>query len=60
MKMSISRRALRCVKDQFRAKMTVNISTVCEISLLSIVVIREKWRFRYHTLLRLAVAIATG
>ena len=36
MKTPIGRRAPRCGKDQFRAKMTVSTSTVCEISLLNI------------------------
>ena len=34
MKTLIGRRAPRCDKDQFRAKMTVSTQTVCEISLL--------------------------
>ena len=41
-KTPIGRRALCCDKDQFRAKMTVSTSTVCEISLLSIVVVTSK------------------
>ena len=36
------RRAPRCDKDQFRAKMTVSTSIVCEISLLTIVVVTRK------------------
>ena len=39
MKMPIGHRVPRCDKDQFRTKMTVSTSTVCEISLLNIVVI---------------------
>ena len=39
MKTSVGRRAPRCNKDQFRAKMTVSTSTVCEISLLNFVVV---------------------
>ena len=42
MKMPIGRRAPRCDKDQFRAKMTVSTSTVCEISLLNIVVVTRR------------------
>ena len=41
-KTPIGRRAPRCDKDQFRAKMTVSTSTVCEISLLNIVVVTSK------------------
>ena len=37
-KTPIGRRAPRCDKDQFRARITVSTSTVCEIS-LNIVVI---------------------
>ena len=33
------RRAPRCDKDHFRAKMTVSTSNVCEISVLNIVVV---------------------
>ena len=40
-KTPIGRRALRCDKDQFHAKMTVSTSTVCEISLLNIVVVTK-------------------
>ena len=36
MKTPNGRRAPRCDKDQFRAKMTVSTSIVCEISLLNI------------------------
>ena len=58
-KMPISHRTLRCDKGQFRAKMTVSTSTVCEISLLSIVVVTlrriRKMHFRYCILLHLAV-----
>ena len=36
------RRAPRCDKDQFRAKMTVSTYTVFEISLLNIVVLTRK------------------
>ena len=39
MKTPIDRRTPRCDKDQFRAKMTVSTSTVCEILLLNIVVV---------------------
>ena len=38
----IGRRAPRCDKDQFCAKMMVSTSTVCEISLLNIVVVTSK------------------
>ena len=38
-KTPIGRRAPRCDKDQFRAKIMVSTSTVCEISLLNVVVI---------------------
>ena len=43
-KTPIGRRAPRCDKDQFRAKMTVSTSTVCEISLLNIVVVTRRMR----------------
>ena len=36
------RRAPCCDKDQFCAKMTVSTSTVCDISLLNIVVVTRK------------------
>ena len=39
MKMPIGCRAPRCDKDQFRAKVMVSSSTICEISLLNIVVV---------------------
>ena len=42
MKTPNGRRALHCDKDQFRAKMTVSTSIVCEISLLTIVVVTRK------------------
>ena len=54
MKTPIGRGAPCCDKDQFRAKMTVSTSTVCEISLLNIVVVTRR-HFRYCPLLRLAV-----
>ena len=41
-KTPIGCRAPHCDKDQFRAKMTVSTSTVCEISLLNIVVVTSK------------------
>ena len=41
MKTAIGRRDPCRDKDQFRAKMTVSTSTVCEISLLNIVVRRN-------------------
>ena len=41
-KTPIGRRAPHCDKDQFRAKMTVSTSTVCEILLLNIVVVTSK------------------
>ena len=44
MKTLSDRRALRCDKDQFRAKMTMSTSTVCEISLLDIVVLTRRIR----------------
>ena len=44
MKTPIGRRALRCDKDQFRAKITVSTSTVCEILLLNIVIITRRMR----------------
>ena len=43
-KTPIGRRAPRCDKDQFRTKMTVSTSTVCEISLLNIVVVTRRMR----------------
>ena len=61
MKTLNDRRAPRCDKDQFRAKMTVSTQTVFKISLLNIVVLTrkkeeyEKWHFHDRTLLRLAV-----
>ena len=58
-KTPISHRTLHCDKGQFRTKMTVSTSTVCEISLLSIVVVTlrriRKMHFRYCILLHLAV-----
>ena len=42
MKTPNCRRAPRCDKDQFRVKMTVSTSIVCEISLLTIVVVTRK------------------
>ena len=42
MKTPNGRRALRCDKDQFRAKMTMSTSIICEISLLTIVVVTRK------------------
>ena len=42
MKTAIGRRDLLRDKDQFRAKMTVSTSTVCEISLLKIVVVTSQ------------------
>ena len=60
MKTPIGCTAPRCDKDQFHAKMTVNISTVCKISLLNIVVVTrkkeyEKWHFCYRTLMCLTI-----
>ena len=43
-KTPIGRRAPRCDKDQFRAKGTVSTSTVCETSLLNIVVVTRRMR----------------
>ena len=43
-KTPIDHRAPRYDKDQFRAKMTVSTSTVCEISLLNIVVVTRRMR----------------
>ena len=42
MKMLSGRRAPCCDKHQFRAKMTVSTETVCEISLLNLVVVTRK------------------
>ena len=42
MKTLVSHRVTCCDMDQFRAKMTVSTSTVCEISLLNFVVRRNK------------------
>ena len=47
MKTLSGRRAPRCDKHQFRAKMTV--STVCEISLLNIVVLTRKKERKKNT-----------
>ena len=61
MKTLSGRRAPRCDKHEFRAKMTVSTQTVLEMSLLNIVVSArkkeeyEKWHFHDRTLLRLAV-----
>ena len=45
MKTLSGRRAPRCDKHQFRTKMTVSTLTVCEISLLNVVVVtRNKER----------------
>ena len=43
-KMLIGRRAPGCDKDQFRAKMMLSTSTICEILLLSIVVVTRRMR----------------
>ena len=44
MKTPIGCRAPRCDKDQFCAEMTVSTLTVCEISLLNIVVVTRRIR----------------
>ena len=44
MKMPIDHRAPCCDKDQFCAKTTVSTSTICEILLLSIVVVTRRMR----------------
>ena len=41
-KTPIGRRAPRCDKDQFHAKMTVSTSIICEITLLNIVVVTRR------------------
>ena len=57
MKASIGCRASRCDKDQFRANMTVSTLTVCQISLLNIVVLTRmtKMALANHILLCLVV-----
>ena len=53
--------AARYDEYQFRAKIKVSASVVFELSLFDKQWSEEKWHFRYHTLLRLAVfCIAFG